>query len=93
MVVNMADDRRTEIDLNLEFFLRELPSLLLTHKGKFALIRHQRIIDYYDTPSDAIRAAKALYSDGIYSVQQVTDAATDLGYYSHAVSLGQTQQV
>lgn len=81
-------DRRVEIDRNLEFFLRELPSLLPAFRGKFALLRHAAIVGYYDTVQDAVSAANALFPDGIYSIQQVTDSATDLGYYSHAMRLG-----
>src|SRR5258708_315217 len=78
-VVKMMDNRRAEIDRNLEFFLKELPSLLPAHRGKFAIMRHQTIVDFYDTPGDAIKAAKALYPDEIYSVQQVTDSARSTG--------------
>jgi hypothetical protein len=81
-------NRRAEIDRNLEFFLRELPSLLPMFRGKFALLRHASIVGYYDTVQDAVSAANALYADGIYSIQQVTDSAIDLGYYSHAMRLG-----
>jgi hypothetical protein len=81
-------DRRQEIDDNLEFFLRELPRLLPTHHEKFALLRHKQIIDYYETVVDAVNAANRLYPDRIFSIQQVTDAAADAGFYSHAVPMG-----
>jgi hypothetical protein len=87
-VTDQAIDRRTEIDRNLSYFLRELPDLLKTYRGKFALLRHESIVNYYDTVQDAVNAANALYPDRVYSIQQVTDSATDLGYYSHAVRLG-----
>jgi hypothetical protein len=87
-IMDQPPDRRAEIDRNLEFFLRELPSLLPAYRGKFALLRHASMVGYYDTVQDAVSAANALYPDQIYSIQQVTDSATDLGYYSHAVRLG-----
>ncbi len=80
------DARQTEIDQNLEFFLKELPKLS-ARQGKFALSRHQKIEHFFETPMDALNAGNALYPDGIFSIQQVTDVATDLGYYSHAVSV------
>ncbi len=83
----MSDARQAEIENNLKFFLGELPKLM-AQKGKFALIRHQKLINFFDTPMDALKAATALYPDKLFSIQQVTDAPTDLGYYSHAVPLG-----
>ena len=84
------DDHQSEIDRNLDFFLRELPNLLPHHRGKFALLRNQKVVGFYDTVADAVSAAGALYPDGRFSVQQVTDVATNLGFYSHAVPLRHT---
>jgi hypothetical protein len=86
-------DRQNEIDRNLEFFIRQLPSLLPAYQGKFALIRHQKIEGFYDTVVDAVNAGNKLYPDRIFSVQPVTDTAVDLGFYSHARSLGIAQPV
>jgi hypothetical protein len=86
-----ASDRQKEIDQNLEFFLKELPQILPAHNGKCALLRRQKIVGYYDTVSDAVSAGNQSYPDKLFSVQQVIQAATDLGYYSHAVPLGAAQ--
>jgi hypothetical protein len=83
---DLKDPRKQEIEQNLAFFLKELPTLLATHRGKFALLRHQQIINYFDTPQDAVTAAKQ-YDDQLYSIQQVTDTAVNLGYFSYAVRL------
>jgi hypothetical protein len=80
----MPDAHQAEIDKNLEFFLKELPSLAV-HQGKFALIRQQTIINYFDTPMDALVAGTALYPDRMFSIQQISEVATNLGYYSYAV--------
>jgi hypothetical protein len=85
---NITVDRQTEIDQNLEFFLREMPNLPAAAAGKFALLRHQKIIDYYDTILDALKVGNAQYEDKIFSVQQVTTHIADLGFYSHAVPVG-----
>ena len=84
-------DRQDEIDRNLEFFLQELPKIQASQNGKFALIRRQEIQGFYDTASDAVNAGNSLYSDKLFSIQQVTIAATDLGFFSHAVPLGAAQ--
>lgn len=84
-------DRKSEIERNLAFFLGELPSLQSAHAGKFALLRHQRIEGYYDTVADALRAGNAQFADKIFSIQQVTSSAADLGFYSHAMRVGAAQ--
>ncbi len=84
------DARQSEIDMNLEFFLKELPKLT-AQRGKFALIRHQQIVNFFQTPMDALTAGNSAYPDKLFSIQQVTDVATDLGYYSYAVPMGATQ--
>jgi hypothetical protein len=84
-------DRRQEINQNLEFFLGELPKMLPTQRGKFVLLRHKKIVGYYETVVDAVNAANTIYPDKIFSVQQVTDSAADAGFYSHAMPLGTPQ--
>jgi hypothetical protein len=91
-VAKMGDDsnvrsKQEEIDKNLAFFLRELPRIPAVYMGKFALIRHEEIISYYDTVADAINSADKIYPDGIFSIQQVTNDAVNLGFYSYAVPL------
>jgi hypothetical protein len=86
-----ASDRQKEIDQNLEFFLKELPQVIPEYNGKYALLRHQKIVAYYDTILDAVSAGNQSYPDKLFSVQQVTRSGTDLGYYSYAVPLGATQ--
>jgi hypothetical protein len=78
--------RQQEIERNLAFFLGQLPNIPAVQAGKYALIRHQNIIGYFDTPLDAIVAARQ-YDDRIYSIQQVTNSAVNLGFFSHAVPL------
>jgi len=83
-------EKQDEIDKNLDFFLAQLPKIAQAHRGKFALLRHQVIVGYYDTPVDALQAGKTAYDDGIFSIQQVTDTPVNLGYYSYAVPLAST---
>ncbi len=80
-----------EIDANLEYFRKELPKIDQASHGKFALLRHQMIIGYFDTVNDAVTAGNTSYSDKIFSVQQVTEVAADLGFYSHALLLSESQ--
>jgi len=90
----MSDDQsalQNEIDKNLTFFLKELSKIPAHQKGKVALLRHQTITGYYDTIPDAISAGTQLYSDGVFSVQQVRNDPVNLGFYSYAVPLASAQ--
>lgn len=80
--------KQDEVDRNFAFFQKELGSILPQHRGKYALLRHERITGFYDTAQDAQTAGAQLYPDGMFSLQQVTDEVGDLGFYSHAVHLG-----
>jgi hypothetical protein len=83
--------KQQEVDQNLTFFLEKLPELLSLHRGKYALIRNQEIIGFYDTVLDAQVTGRKFYGDGMFSVQQVSDTPIDLGFYSHAMHLAQTR--
>ena len=80
--------KQEEVDRNFAFFQTELGNLLPKHRGKYALLRDQSIIDYYDTVLDAQTAAEQLYKDGLFSIQKVSEEVVDLGLFSHAVHLG-----
>jgi hypothetical protein len=82
----MADALQDEVERNYAAFVKELPTLLATQRGKFAVMRDGGIVAFFDTVRDADVAAQMLYPDGRYSVQEVTDVAADLGFFSHAVS-------
>jgi hypothetical protein len=87
----MAEDvrrtRQEEVDRNYEAFNKMLPQILAEHRGKYALMKNGEILGYYSTPQDAAESAEKFIPDRLYSIQQVTNASADLGYYSHAVSL------
>jgi hypothetical protein len=85
-----VNTKQQEIDRNLEYFKDKLPELLKSHLGKYTLIRHQEIIGFYDTVIDAQMTGARFFKDGIFSVQQVSGMAIELGFYSHAVHLAQT---
>jgi hypothetical protein len=80
-------ERQEEVDRNFEEFQKELPRLLPNKRGQFALMKNRRITGFYDTVRDAQTAAGQLYPDGLYSIQQITDAIGDLGFFSHAMHL------
>ena len=79
------DEQQKEVDLNYEKFLEKLPEIREANAGKYALMRHGNIDEFFDSAHDAYVAGKKLYSDGIFSVQQVVDLPVDLGFFSHAM--------
>jgi hypothetical protein len=82
----MDTTQATEVDRNFEEFKKLLPSLLQEHKGQFALMRDARIVSYYPSFADALTAARKSYSDKRFSIQEVTDWISGLGFFTNAVS-------
>jgi hypothetical protein len=78
--------REQEVSKNFEAFQKQLPQLLQTHAGKFALMRNEDVVEFFDSIGDAVKYARDNFPDDLYSVQQVTQQIEDLGYFSHAVA-------
>lgn len=83
----MEQSKEAEVKRNYEAFMQQLPQLLVTHQGKFALMRDGKVIEFFDTSADAYRAGQKLYEDQRFSIQQVIDSPVDLGFFSHALPL------
>ena len=81
------DPIQAEVDKNYEAFQEVLPDLLQRHPGKFAVMRHQKVMDTFDSVEDAARFAVAEYPDNLFSVQEITDATADQGFFSNAIVL------
>ena len=78
-----VERQRREVDDNDDAFVQILESILNEHRDQLALMRDRRIVGFYDTPGEALRAASKLFPDGIFSIQEVTDKPIDLGFWSH----------
>ena len=76
---------QAEVDKNFVAFKTLLPELSKEHSGKYALMRHEDIVQIFDSPGDAAIFAEEKYHDELYSIQQITDQLADLGYFSHAL--------
>ncbi len=76
---------RDEIERNYRAFQARLPDLVQVHSGKWALMRHGEIVDFFDTVRDAHVAGHRLFSDDVFSVQEVAQRIIDLGWFSHAL--------
>lgn len=84
-------DIQEEVDANFEEFMKLLPGLLEEHRDSFALMKNKKILGYYSSAQDARMAAESFINDGLYSIQQVTEATVNLGYFTHAVSVNTIQ--
>lgn len=80
--------QRDEIDRNFVAFRSAVATLMDDHEGHYALMRHGQVIHVYEKLVDAVTAGHGSFSDGIFSIQEVTMSPLDLGFYSHANSLG-----
>ena len=76
------EEKTAEVNKNFIAFQKLLPSIDPRHSGKFAVLRKEKIIDYFDSMSDAAKYADALYEDGLYSLQEVNAKPIDLGIFS-----------
>jgi len=81
----MVSAIQDEVDNNFEAFRKLLPSIIGDHRDKYALMKGGKILGYYSSAQDARTAAESFISDGLYSIQQVTDASINLGYFTYAV--------
>jgi hypothetical protein len=79
-------DSKEEVKKNYEAFEQMLPDLLANQKGKFALMHDGEVIEFFDTVRDAYITGQKLYSDNLFSVQEVVETPVDLGYFSHAIA-------
>ena len=74
------------VDKNYNAFITQLPELLKTHPGQFALLRHTEIVEFFDSAREAGLHGERTFDDGLFSVQEVTEETVDLGWFSHVVS-------
>lgn len=79
-----ADIRQHEIDQNFDFFQSQFKQLDVEHRGEYVLLRHQRIIGFYDRVEDAARDAERRFTDHLYSIQIVEPEPVDLGFVTRA---------
>jgi hypothetical protein len=80
----MQTQSRHEIDQNYRAFEELMPTLLPKHAGGFALLRERQLVGVYSKAIDAVAEAQQRFSDGVFSIQRITDRALDLGFLSYA---------
>jgi hypothetical protein len=73
-----------QVDRNFDFFMRNVDRFLASHANEFVLLRDAAIVGFYPSVRAAGEAGDQLFSDGYYSIQEVTLEPIDLGIFSHA---------
>lgn len=80
------DVQRQQVDMNYDAFQRILSTVIDAHRDQYALMRDRRIVGYFALPGDAYDHGMDRYPDGVFSIQQVTDEAIHLGFWSVAAN-------
>lgn len=83
-----VDCQQQEVDRNYEAFKTMLPELLKNDAGRTALMRGGKVVACFDTDRDAIEAGRKMFEDQRFSIQEITNRAVDLGYFSRVGILG-----
>ena len=60
------------LDREFKTFQENLPSLVEAHKGKFVLIKDDKIIDIFDNELDAVKQGNELFKDSHFLVNEIT---------------------
>ena len=81
----MAQKQETQADRNYAVFKEHLRELLEAHPGKQVLLSDGKIVEIFDTLSDAVKFGNQKFGTGNYTVQEVTSRPAELGWHSHAV--------
>lgn len=63
----------SQVDQNYQAFVKQLPELMKTNPGQFALMNNAQIVRFFQSASDAVQEGFAKYGTGNFSVQEVTD--------------------
>ncbi len=80
-----------EISKNFKAFRAIEPTLLPSNRGKYALIRSEKVVGLYDTIRDAQLTGHNFFEDGLFSVQKIGDGARNLGFFSYALRVASAQ--
>ncbi len=78
-------ENKNQIERNYAVFKKNLPELLKDPKNhnKFSLWHDEKLIEIYDTESDAIKIGCEKFKEfGNFSIQQITKNIHDLGFHS-----------
>ena len=61
------------LDREFQTFQENESNLVKNHKGKFVLIKDDKIIDIFDNDLDAVKQGNELFKDSHFLVNEITD--------------------
>lgn len=61
------------LDREFQTFQENKPNLVKNHKGKFVLIKDDKIIDIFDNDLEAVKQGNELFKDSHFLVNEITD--------------------
>ena len=79
----MAKDLATVLKENFLFFEGVVREYIDQHEGEFALVHGQSVVGFYERPFEAAEAGYAQFSDGLFSIQKVSERPADLGFMAY----------
>ncbi len=79
-----VSEQEKQVALNFKAFETKLNDLIDKYAGKWALLRDGSVVEIFDTARDAHIAAWKIFDDERFSVQEISKAPVDLGFYSYA---------
>lgn len=88
----MSQQIEGEIERNFDFFQRNLAAYIPTEFGRFALLHNCSCVGFFPSAFEAEQAGESHFPDDVYSIQEVTDAPVDLGFFTYAFDQGQAGQ-
>ena len=79
--------RHVAIGENYQLFIEKLlPDLLKSHPGEWALLRKGALVEVFPTSEACCEYARKHMEDCLWSVQEITDAEVDEGWYSYTIT-------
>ena len=85
MIKEKPTPYQAEVDRNYEAFRKLGDDFYRNHYGMYALMKDEEVVQLFSSWQDARKAAKLLYKDEPFSIQEVNKEAVDLGFHSHAI--------
>ena len=76
------DELAAEVDRNYDFFQRHIMQYLPRELGRYALLRHGKVIGFFDG-ADAAEEKGEQFTDELYSIQLDDPAPLNLGAFSN----------
>lgn len=77
----------TGLEQELEAFERSRSALLGTAKGKFALVKGDKVIDVLESQQDAIKRGYELYGNAPFLVKQILEFDVPANFTSFNVGI------